>query len=243
MKFKFDLSGQDTPVIKKLPVYNASSLSKGAALVRGVTGEADHGALIVSGAAATDVVGVLENAVSSFGVFATGTLWNDAYLQDVCINPSAVYEADYDQADTMVAVSSSSTTATITSLEDDIDGGWLYVVSGTGAGQLRWLAASASGSCTTLTAFSPVLDGTSYLIKILPNFHKLVKLNSTATKIGTDAAAGSGIISVLENFVRADGINKQRLDPALHSGLNLYGKNAVFSAEIVFCDHLFNQLS
>ena len=127
----------------------------------------------------------------------------------------------------------------LSTIEDNIDGGWVYAVSGTGIGILQVITAADGSTITTKTATG--WDSTTTLIKILPQWHTLVKLNSAATMIGTDAAAGSGLITILENWVEADSIGLAPLDATLHSGLTgLNNRNVKFYADIIFRNHVLN---
>lgn len=242
MEFRGNLSGTNTVGhLRYIPVYSASAISAGAALMRGVTTDVDLGVGIPAASGVADFIGVTPDGKATSGVYATGTVFNDVNLVAVNCDPSALYEIEYDQTDTVTATSSSGTTVTIGSLEANISGGWLYVVAGTGAGQLRYIVTSTSGSCTTLTAFSPALDNTSTVIKILPQFHLLAKLISAATKIGTDAAAGSADVCVWDNFIQTSKRTLERLQPGTHSGmsgLSATGVNARFFAHINFRDHV-----
>jgi hypothetical protein len=49
----------------------------------------------------------------------------------------------------------------------------------------------------------------------------LAKLNTTADKIGTDAAAGSWKVAIMETWFEAAGYTKQRLNPTIHDNLTL----------------------
>src|SRR3990167_1481579 len=185
----------------KWPVrHGGTAIEDGALLMPGVTAETNEGAWIVASSAAADAIG------TCIGKIATtedntdpsdGTPW--LFWPVSPIFPGVVVEADYDLTDDMDVASTSTVTTTITSLEDNIDNGWLYAVSGTGAGLLAFIITSASGSCTHGTATA--WDSTTDVIKILPLFHQLAKLNTAADKIGSDAAAGSWTIIVLQNWI------------------------------------------
>lgn len=213
-------SGRD-PVVVQVPIYAASgTISQGALIMPGVTADTDLGLFIVGTGAAADSLGCL---TSKYTYSATnvsnvaGTLWTDVEVE--LHDQYTPVWVEFDQADTMAVASTSTTTVTITSLEDNIDTSWLYAVSGTGIGKLAFLTASASGSATSKTATS--WDNTTTVIKILRLGHPLAKLNSTADKIGTDAAAGSWTVYVLETWFEAQGYPLQRLNPTKHDNLTL----------------------
>lgn len=234
MKFAYDLTGAE-PIIRDYPVYGAGAdIVEGAVVMRGATPGTNGGQLIVGVSALVDVVGVLaelhDYSVSGDSLIA-GTAW---VYRKVIINPFAVYRAQYDSTDTMAVASTSTTTVTVTSLEDNIDAGWLLGNDG----QLQFLTASAAGSATSKSASGWTSANT--LLKIVPVFHQLIKINTAADKIGTDAAAGAGEVANLDNWVQARGIPLQRLDPTKHSGLTLTDPK-IFS-DIVFRNHAFNTL-
>ena len=209
----------------KMPVYGAGAvLNDGTLLMRGVTAETDLGTVIAATSAIADTVGFLkgDHPVASDAVVA-GTTW--VYSEVELPSHVQLLHLEYDQVDDMDVASTSGTTVTITSLEDNIDTGWLYAVSGTGSGLLAYIATSASGSCVTKTATG--WDSTTDVIKILPICHKLAKLTAASTtvetRLGTDAAAGSAPVFVYETWFQANGYPKQLLNPTLHDNLTLTG--------------------
>lgn len=210
-------SGRD-PVIVKVPIYAASgTIPKGGLIMPGVTADTDLGLFIVASGAGADVLGTL---ASKYTYSATnvsnvaGTLWTEVEVE--LADQYQPIEVEYDQTDTMAVASTSGTTVTITSLEDNIDTSWLYAVSGTGAGKLAFLTASASGSASSKSTTG--WDSSTTVIKILRLGHQLAKLNTGADKIGTDAAAGSWTVAIIENWVEYNG-KKERLNPTLHDNV------------------------
>lgn len=211
--------------------HGATTIVDGALLMAGATADTDLGVLILATSAGADCMGILQGQLASTvsDTLVTGTVWNTRLVHPV--TPMRVIQADYDTADTAAVASNASTTLTITSLEDNIDTSWAYAVAGTGIGELSFLASSASGSATQKTAMG--WDNTTTVIKILRLFHQLAKLNTTADKIGTDAAAGSYTCLVLQNVIHY-GMTEVPLDPTKHdnlSGLNAYG-DLKFRAQI-----------
>ncbi len=214
------LSGRD-PVTIEVPIYGgAADIAQGALIMPGVTAGTDLGLAITASGAAADSIGALValhdySVVGDSSVLGTSWVYGRVELND----QYTPFNVEYDQSDTAAVASTAGTTVTITSLEDNIDTSWLYAVSGTGAGKLAFLTASASGSATSKTATG--WDSTTTVIKILRIFHQLAKLNTAATKIGTDAAAGSWTVCILENMFEANGYPLQRLDPTKHDNLTL----------------------
>lgn len=218
--------GRD-PVIVKLPIYTAADIAQGALIMPGVTADTDLGLCIVGSGAVADAIGALR-APYDFSEEASslvaGTAWK--YREVELFDQYRLIEVEYDKSDTAAVASTSGTTVTITSLEDNIDTSWLYAVSGTGIGKLAFLTASASGSATSKTATA--WDSTTTVIKILRVGHQLAKLNTAGTMIGTDAAAGSWTVAVLENYMDFNG-ERFLLDPTKHdngvySGARFFAK-------------------
>lgn len=219
-----------------LPVIGgAADLAAGAIVMRGATAETDLGVLInCTATSLVDAVGVLaelhdysesgdasiSGADTWFGIPATKV--QSPARQVELLDAHTLLNIPYDLSDTAAVGSYSAPTVTITSLEDNIDTGFLYIVGGTGIGQLEFIATSASGSCTVSSNFATALDNTSTVIKILPLFHQLAKIavaTATAeTKIGTDAGAGSARIMVMQNRIVRRGLD-ETLDPHQHGGL------------------------
>lgn len=262
MRWSYDLCGAE-PIERFVPVFDAALIDIGELLELGTTGpdsNADQGLSFVTGATFVDVLGIslmarntsgpdpLSNpalpgdTISVAAVYATnaaGPAFNKAI-----INPFAVYLAEYDQADTMTAASSSTTTFTVTSLEDNIDGGWIFLVTGSPSGNigsLRFLTASASGSATMDSAL-PSTDTGSTAIKILPVHHQLVDPNAASTGLTTTAAANSNAeATIIENWITSDSHPFERLRRPSHAALDSLS-NAKFFAELNFTDHVYNRL-
>jgi len=266
MKWHYDLTGAE-PIERYVQVYDAALIDLGELVMLGTTdpdSNADHGIAMVtaytgSSAEAVDALGISLMARNTSGpnpnsAATSGDTVSVASLPDVAnppynkciINPFAVYLAEYDQADTLAIASSSTTTVTITSLEDDIDTGWIFVVTAAVSGNdanLRQLSASAAGSATMDSAFTGGDETSGTGIKILPVNHRTTDLNAAATGLGSNAAIGSGVsLHVLENYIQDDGWSLQPLRARRHRGLDLTG-NAHFFADVALLDHLYNPIS
>lgn len=210
-------SGRD-PVVVKMPILATADINLGAAMMPGVTADQDLGFIIKLTGAGADAVGTLRNKYA-YSATNTSNIGGSQYVfvEVELFDQYQPVEIEYDQTDTLAVASTSGTTITITSLTADIDGSWLYAVSGTGAGKLAYLVSTASGSAVSKTATG--WDSTTVCIKILKIGHQLVKINTAADKIGTDAADGSWTVVVLENWVDAPGHEKRQLDPTRHDNV------------------------
>lgn len=235
MIWVYDLCGAE-PIVRDIPFYgNGAAIIQGAGVMRGATPGTNQGFAILATGACTDFWGVAQELHALVAAGADTKQDGTAYVsRKAIINPFAVWRAQYDAADNMAVASTSTTTVTVTSLEDDIDGGWLLGNDGV----LQYLVASAAGSATSKTSSGWTSANT--LIKVLPVNHQLGKLTATGEQIGTDAAVGTATITVIENWIQARGLPLQRLDPTKHSGLTLTSAK-VFSS-IIFRNHVYNTL-
>lgn len=251
----YDLSGAE-PIIRDMPVYDTALIDLGEFLMLGTTdpdNNADHGVSFITAYTGAntelvDALGIANEKRNTSSTVSVATLPGAGDNLSKCIiNPGAVYLTEYDQATVMTVASTDSTTITITNLEDDIDTGFVYIVAGgTGAsgntGSLRMLTASASGSATMAAALTTTEsggDGTA--IKILPKFHRLSTLNTAATKILSEAAAGDGVkLCIVENYIRSATHELQPLTYSDHRNLNSLSR-AKFYADVKLLDHIFAQ--
>lgn len=251
MEWKGSLYAQG-PIVEQVAVYgNGANIRKGAAVMRGTTLGTNLNLAILATGAASDVIGVAEephtNASVGGDTNAAGTVYT---VRKVVIDPFAYFRAEFDQTDTMAVASVGSSTVTVSAGETGLQGGWLYAVSGSGAGRLTLIVTDdTSGVYTTKDNMSiasgaaAAWDSTTVLIKIVPKWHQLVKLNTTADAIGTDAAAGQATVFVKDIWIKSDSISLARLNPLIHSGLTgLNVDNVKFYGDIIFRNHNLNTI-
>ena len=165
---------------------------------------------------------------------------------DVII-PLRILRLEYSQAaaDFIAATQAvTTTTITLTSLENDIDAAFLYVVSGTGAGQTNYLTASADGSATLKAAFTTNLATSSRLIKILPRFHDLISLSADGTRLSSQAAAGGIRGVVLDTWIVRNN-REDQMNPTSHDALtNLNGLASLrFEADVALIDSIVYRIA
>lgn len=206
-----------------LPIYGAAAdVKRGAFVKAGVTGETDHGALIkASGSSATpDILGQLQEMLD-YSVDGETLIAGTSFVTKPVLlaHSFRIFRLGYDLTSQITATQAvTTTTITLTSLEDDIDSGSLYVAAGTGIGQTNYLTASAAGSATLKAAFTTSLDTSSKLVKILPRFHQLGSLNTDGTMLASQAAAGAIKIVVIDSYIERN--NKlEQLNPTRHAAL------------------------
>ena len=224
-----------------LPVSGlGTALVQGALLKRGATPATQNGFLIAATASAAhpDTIGILKEAHAvADDTDVPGTIFKTHPIE--LVTPFRIVRVAYSvlAADIITVTGAvSSTTITLTDLEDDIDAAFLYVVSGTGAGQINYLTASAAGSATLKAAFGTNLDTSSRLIKILPRFHQLAALSADGTRLRSQAAAGLWPVIVIDSWIiRGEG--KDQLHPVNHSALTGLNNNVIrFEADVAIRD-------
>ena len=229
--------GAGVDIVKRIPLYGAATdIKAGAAVIRGATAGTNTGYGIIGVPTYAGFLGCTES------LFAAGTTDNDPtaatkfILTPVVVYPKGVYAIDYDTPTSGLTVASvSSGNPTVTSLEA-VDGGWMFgsdgylsfinSVSG-GAATLRNPATAANDSAGAWTTATTV-------IKIFPRWHQLVDLTTDGTIIKeSSAAAGTGALCIIENYIKAPGNDRILLDPTKHSGVN-FGASAIFTAYATF---------
>jgi hypothetical protein len=235
MKFHYDLTGAQQ-IIKDYPVYGAgSALAIDAALMRGATPGTDSGFGIVAAGTLAGIIGVLQEAHADPGAAGDDSKQDgSAYgLRKVLINPFAVWLAEHvDAATAALVIDSVTTTAvTVTAGEDNVDGGWMLGSDG----QLQYITASTTTNRTTKSSTGWTAAIT--YAHIQPIFHAIGELSSVGVKIQNTLATTDGKMRVIENYIKANGIPFQKLNPTKHSGLTL--TNPVVYSDIVFTDHVF----
>ena len=242
MKHHYNLIANDSgPVIRDCPVYDASAIIKGQALTDGTT---TRGAVLIDAlATGVDFVGVSAEAKTcSTTALTTGTL----VFAKVILNPDSVYLAQYDPGTTpdMDITSSTTTVVTVATMDDDLDGSWLYINSGKGVGQLAFIGAADATTLTldTTTAFTTALDSTSDALLIR---HPWAVANAGGNDLDAtfsmmlSQVQSTGEILALENYIEAATIPFGPLRPRQHhmlTGLNTAGVK--FYSDIYFMDSI-----
>lgn len=206
---------------KGFPVSGGgTALVKGSLLKRGATPGTMNGHLRLAAGnnAAPDAIGILKEAhATADDTDVAGTIFKTHPI-DLLV-PFRIVRIRYDlTAANAIACTQavSTTTMTVSSLEDDIDACFVYVVAGTGIGQINYATASAAGALTLKAAFGTNLDTTSKFIKILPRFHQKASLSSDGTKLASQDAVGNINVIVLDTFIIRDG-NEKQLNPVTDS--------------------------
>lgn len=221
--------------LEKLPIYGgAADVVDGALMTFGVTEEQDQGALIISGAAAVDAVGVKEGlydySVEGGDYNDNGTAENLGLIN--CIMPGALLAAEYDLTDAGVAIASmqSTTSIRVSNSENGITDFFFYVNAGTGAGQLCFITANDDTDYTIKSAPTIALVAAdSTLTKLLALGLNLHVLSATRDKLISTAAAGSATLRTLYTEGKWLGsMGWERLRGSIHHDAQLSGKAPAF---------------
>ncbi len=261
MRWSYDLTGAEM-IIKDEPVYDASEIVRGELLMLGTTDPGDgndEGVSLVTAYDSTpadsaeNAVGIAledkdtDDSPSIASDYSTST--GPCYAK-VIINPFAVYQAEHSlaAADDQAITSTSTTTVTIDTLSDEIDGSWVYfplLQSGV-KGSLRFLDESAAGSATMDSALDEDGDSNDTAVIITPPNRYANNLTADATKISSgncQAINGATNIRVVQTYIDRDrGIEVMR--PAIHRGIDGLddikgGSGPKFYYDIVLKNHLF----
>lgn len=234
-----------------LPVYDSSSLTKGEPLTWGVDAGSYNGTVLntlvkISGNDPTNIFAILAETPS---VITTGNrqtpVINKALVQ--LTENHKVWKVYYDlaAANDLDVTSSTSTILTHGSGDQDLDGGWLYINSGTGAGQLRYIKGADATTKTVNTAFTTTPDSSSDFILIRPEGISTGGNDLSASPsnlLRSVVSAGGREILVLKNWIEGPSGTKE-LDITQNPDLELDGLNSRgvrFFAHIVFLDTTFS---
>ena len=231
--YDHDASGQ-SPVVEESRIYGSDGSTAtvaGQAMQKGTTPGTDAGSAVPLSGTGQDFLGVAEAAHSSFGAVSTGTLFNEANYVLLTTNFDAYYKGFYDRDSAIAVTSSSTTTVTITSWEDNIDGSTAYNITDN---EIAFAVASASGSFTTATTTG--WTSADSVIKILPENHLFGVIDTLANSLNTTAAVGTLEIRVKANYVVING-HTERLDFSKHDNTT-YDEHPEFYSTILFRDHI-----
>jgi hypothetical protein len=212
------------------------------------SGGDDGGCLVLADETSADKVGVLV-ALHDYSVVGDSDTYTGAanVMADVDpFYPGCLVAAEWDLTDTMaIASMQSATQVRVTFIEAAACGGWLYVYSGTGVGQLLFVKYNDDTDLFLKSAPTTALVAAdSTLVHIKPLFWKVHNIKATMDKLVTDAAAGTFYATTLRNQMKYDGQEGWiDLDPGLHHNLQLDGLHPVFRNIITPADTIFAPLS
>jgi hypothetical protein len=232
--------------IIKLPIYDASLITKGQGLIWGQDGSTtgSYTALVDCADTAADIFAVAAEGLTTLVASNLGTpLLYQCRVQLVDNKPIWKIYYDLTASTDLDVASATSTVLTVAACDDNLDGSWVYINSGTGAGQLRYVSAADATTLTVNTAFTTTPDATSDFILIRPQGlpEGGVALNSTFDQIlpVLDETTSQKIL-VLKNFIEGP-TGVQELNITDNPGLEMDGLNARgvrFYSHVMFIDTL-----
>lgn len=258
MRYAYDITHAEV-IVRDYPIYSSSAVKQGALMMLGTT-DPDSGsdksqALVpaynaTAANSAIDAVGILnENTFASTAPSGDPTSTTPS-IGKVIINPFAIYRVEHslDAADDVAITSTSTTTVTVASLADDIDGHWVYFPLTTAGvkGSLRLLTAAASGSATMASALSVAGTSNDTVVLINPALKYAFNLTSDSTKVSSgncQTAGGATNIRVLQSYIEKDE-GLEILSARVHrsiDNLNLVksGYGPAFYYDVMLKDHIF----
>lgn len=163
----------------------------------------------------------------------------------IITEPLGVYKTECDVSAPLAVASATATTITLSvATDDDQDGGWVYVIAGTGKGQLAWIGAATTTVLTISTAqnWKVTPDATSTVLIIRrkgrPPAGSGINLTTDTLKI-SNASTQTGEFLNLESYIQSYQISRQPLRPNLHHMLTgLDSTNVLFSSDLYPMKHL-----
>ena len=226
-----------------LPIYSSTSaLIKGQGLIWGVDGGGDSTcALITADETAADIFAVLMEAPTTQTTNCNTPVVYQAPVQ--LVQPVHIWKVYWDMDTDLDTTSSSSTVVTHATSDDNLDGSWIYINSGTGRGQLRYISGAGTTTKTVSDAFSTTPDATSdfVLIRNVGFPTDGVSLNSTRDKfVSVLNESSANTVIILKNFMEGK-FGSVELCPTKNSQLrganNLHlGSGVKFYSLAIFID-------
>lgn len=229
------------PVVRDCPLDDSGEVIKGEPLTHGATTAGAH-LITASVSSAANIVGVCHETITPTSTdLATGTI----NFAKVIINPDSIWLAQWDDDESadIDVVSSTDTATTTGSNDDDLEGSWIYINSGTGVGQLAFIGEATTTVMTldTTTAWTTTPDSASdCLIIRKPWLHAGgVDLSAGGDELDSALTATAEIL-ILENYIGSTKRAFAPLRPRQHHMLEgLNNDNVKFFSDIFFMDNIF----
>ena len=229
-----------------MPINDGSSLiTKGQTLIwgAGADGAGSLTCLVDSSAVPIDVF-----AVAAEGATTTVTNFQTPLIKTIKVQMASmipVWKIYWDLAagNDISVTSSTSTVVTHGAGDDDLDGAWIYINSGTGAGQLRYVKAAAATTKTVNTAFTTTPDATSDFIMIRGQGNPTGGQDLDATfSLLKSAVSATGQLIIIKNWIEGPtGVEELNITKNSHlelDGLNTRGVR--FFSHVAFLDRKFS---
>lgn len=239
-RWHYDVCGAE-PIYRDMMVA-ADTYVNGEWATMGLTDGTDRGAIISGNSAILGMVGIFAEGVTTTGTIDLGTFGN----AKICINPGAVYLAEYDQSAGITPTAELTFSCTSGKGHPNAGGGWVYRITDPGAGELDLIEDSSvtTTTCSLVISNTETVDitTTSRYILLYPVGQYCVDLGDTDldaddVDCGYDTAGGNGMpVNILENYIQNDETPLEPLrmgDPKSHVGLtDLDSKNSKFYADV-----------
>lgn len=226
----------------KMPVYDNTDLVIGQGLIWGqeASSTGSYNCLVDCAAVPIDVFAILAEDPSTHATNLQTPDIDKAIVQLVNVVPVWKIYWDLATGSDLDVSSSSSTVITHGSGDDNLDGCWVYINSGTGAGQLRYCKGAAATTKTVNTAFSttPASDSDFILMRGQGRPTGGQNLSTTLDKLRSTVSA-TGQLLILKNFVEG-GASPGELDYDIHDLDGLNARGVRFYAHIIFMDTYFS---
>lgn len=233
----------------ELPIYDASALKAGQGLIWGADGSAtgSYNALVDCAEAGVDIFAILQDYPGSTLIGTNRGTPTIRKGRVVLVDNPKIFKVYYDLSTStdLDVTSSTSTVVTHGTSDDNLDGSWIYINSGTGAGQLRYINAADTTTKTVNTAFTTTPDSTSDFIIIRHEGSPTggIRLNSTFDMIlSTLNGTNTTEILILKNFMEG-AAGTFELDITKNSQCEMDGLNSRgvrFYSLIMFADTFFH---
>ena len=269
-KFHYDLTGAE-PIIRDVPIYDATDIANGEFLMRAtssevrpnfISGYINGSAEMVNGlgicnetitTTSTADFGDHVSTVATTSTKAISSIANTVTIGNrygkAIINPFAVYLTEVDQGTNSYITAVAATTTTYTdTVEDEFSGGWMYVCKApttsiaANRGQLRYISADAGSAYTLLTAITTT--AAEKVIKIVPNGHNLIALDATGTMtscLTTQVAPDEVGFRNIESYVGGPNKPLEPLRQPVHDGIK--DDSLRFYNDLIIKDHLYNSMA
>ena len=269
-KFHYDLVLGEEIIYRDVPVYDASTLVTGQFLmldptaatavrfINGYTGDNTEMAnsigticeTLTTSSVISDTADAITTAASTTMKAISSvaaTVAQGCRYGKVIVNPFAVYLTEYDQTGVALTGAWSTTTLTLTSLENNIAGSYVYSVPASTtagfAGQLRYVTASSAGSCTVDSAPSTAGAATNdKVIRTRPLASKLTSLTSDGLRLSSAAAAPAGTyLVVVENYIGGPYQPLEFLRAQRHKGMKTNPQTKLY-ADVIQVNNVYNPI-
>lgn len=204
-----------------------SDVLEGALVMPGTSAGTNLSVLVAGSGAAADAMGILASLHDFSDVADADPEAGTNFVKQPVhiILPGDEVSAEFDNSSSSEVTVTSFTTATasITSMEDSIDGSWSFCRAGASAGLLAYIDSGDTAGVTFKTVPTTALDSSSRLLIMRRRHHQVVELLSGGVLLSSSNTAGSLPWRVLDLMILEPGASRwESLDPTKHDN-TVYG--------------------